>query len=53
MEAVGSGGPTAAAPGKAGVVSLHQRILSDIEARILSGEWPPGRFDLIVFSEVL
>ena len=42
MEAVGSGGSTAAAPGKAGVVSLHQRILSDIEARILSGEWPPG-----------
>jgi GntR family histidine utilization transcriptional repressor len=23
-------------------VSLHQRILADIEARILSGEWPPG-----------
>lgn len=23
--------------------SLHQRILSDIEDRILSGEWPPGR----------
>ena len=23
-------------------VSLHQRILSDIEERILSGEWPPG-----------
>jgi GntR family transcriptional regulator, histidine utilization repressor len=22
--------------------SLHQRILSDIAARILSGEWPPG-----------
>ncbi|HLJ72827.1 MAG TPA: histidine utilization repressor [Roseiarcus sp.] len=22
--------------------SLHQRILADIEARILSGEWPPG-----------
>ncbi|HML29239.1 MAG TPA: histidine utilization repressor [Hyphomicrobium sp.] len=22
--------------------TLHQRILSDIEARILSGEWPPG-----------
>jgi GntR family transcriptional regulator, histidine utilization repressor len=22
--------------------SLHQRILSDIQARILSGEWPPG-----------
>ena len=22
--------------------SLHQRILSDIEGRILSGEWPPG-----------
>jgi GntR family histidine utilization transcriptional repressor len=23
--------------------SLHRRILADIEARILSGEWPPGR----------
>jgi GntR family histidine utilization transcriptional repressor len=23
-------------------VSLHQQILADIEARILSGEWPPG-----------
>lgn len=23
-------------------VTLHQRILSDIEARIVSGEWPPG-----------
>jgi len=23
--------------------SLHRRILTDIEARILSGEWPPGR----------
>lgn len=23
-------------------VSLHQRILSDVEGRILSGEWPPG-----------
>ncbi len=22
--------------------SLHQRILSDVEARIVSGEWPPG-----------
>lgn len=22
--------------------TLHQRILSDIESRILSGEWPPG-----------
>lgn len=22
--------------------TLHQRILTDIEARILSGEWPPG-----------
>lgn len=28
---------------KAGArTSLHQRILSDIEDRILSGEWPPG-----------
>lgn len=25
-----------------GDVSLHQRILRDIEGRILSGEWPPG-----------
>lgn len=24
------------------VLSLHQRILGDIEGRILSGEWPPG-----------
>ena len=24
------------------VVSLHQKILEDIETRILSGEWPPG-----------
>jgi len=23
-------------------LSLHERILSDIEGRILSGEWPPG-----------
>jgi len=23
-------------------VSLHQRILADIETRILTGEWPPG-----------
>ena len=23
--------------------SLHRRIIADIEARILSGEWPPGR----------
>ena len=23
-------------------MSLHERILGDIEARILSGEWPPG-----------
>jgi GntR family histidine utilization transcriptional repressor len=26
----------------AGEMSLHQRILGDIEERILSGEWPPG-----------
>ncbi|MCV9966643.1 histidine utilization repressor [Pararhizobium sp. BT-229] len=26
----------------AGDLSLHQRILGDIEDRILSGEWPPG-----------
>lgn len=24
-------------------MSLHQRILTDIQNRILSGEWPPGR----------
>ena len=24
-------------------VSMHERILGDIEGRILSGEWPPGR----------
>ncbi len=24
-------------------ISLHQQILADIELRILSGEWPPGR----------
>ncbi|MBW8787882.1 MAG: GntR family transcriptional regulator, partial [Rhizobium leguminosarum] len=22
--------------------TLHQRILSDIEGRIVSGDWPPG-----------
>lgn len=26
----------------AGAASLHSRILSDIESRILSGAWPPG-----------
>jgi GntR family histidine utilization transcriptional repressor len=26
-----------------GSISLHQRILSDIQNLILSGEWPPGR----------
>ncbi len=26
----------------ASAISLHQRILADIEQRILSGEWPPG-----------
>ncbi len=31
-----------AVSGKPGGVSLHQRILSDIEGRILSGEWRPG-----------
>lgn len=30
-------------PRPAPAVSLHQKILADIEARILSGEWPPGR----------
>ena len=24
-------------------LSLHQRIVNDIEGRILSGEWPPGK----------
>ena len=32
-----SGGRAEVAP-----ISLHQRILADIEARILSGAWPPG-----------
>lgn len=32
--------PVAAAKGS---MSLHQRILSDIQNRILSGEWQPGR----------
>ncbi|WP_240964812.1 histidine utilization repressor [Acidovorax sp. SRB_24] len=32
----------APAAGPAATGSLHQRILSDIEQRILSGEWPPG-----------
>jgi GntR family transcriptional regulator, histidine utilization repressor len=27
---------------RTGTLSLHQRILSDIEADILSGAWPPG-----------
>ncbi|MDQ0394603.1 histidine utilization repressor [Labrys monachus] len=26
----------------AGATTLHQRILGDLEARIVSGEWPPG-----------
>jgi GntR family histidine utilization transcriptional repressor len=30
------------AQSRAAVTSLHERILSDIEARILSGEWAPG-----------
>ena len=43
MDAVeGSRRLTAAAAGRTGVTSLHQRILSDIEARIVSGEWRPG-----------
>jgi GntR family transcriptional regulator, histidine utilization repressor len=33
---------TAKADRLAAPASLHQRILADIEARILSGEWPPG-----------
>ena len=33
----------AAGPGKAPAPrSLHQRILNDVEGRILSGDWPPG-----------
>jgi len=28
--------------GAAAPISLHERILGDIEGRILSGEWPPG-----------
>ena len=28
--------------GKAAALSLHERILGDIEGRIVSGEWPPG-----------
>jgi GntR family transcriptional regulator, histidine utilization repressor len=35
--------PAAHAAGKrAAIPSLHERILGDIEARILSGEWQPG-----------
>ena len=26
-----------------GAPSLHSRIIADVEAKILSGEWPPGR----------
>lgn len=29
-------------PVRGSAPSLHQKILSDIEGRILSGEWPPG-----------
>lgn len=29
-------------PGESGAASLHQRILADIETKIVSGEWPPG-----------
>lgn len=32
----------AATPPRAAAGSLHQRILGEIEARILTGEWPPG-----------
>ena len=32
----------ARAPRAEGGGSLHRRILADIEARILSGDWPPG-----------
>jgi GntR family transcriptional regulator, histidine utilization repressor len=31
------------ANGRSAPTSLHQRILADIQGRILSGEWPPGR----------
>ncbi|HUD86490.1 MAG TPA: GntR family transcriptional regulator, partial [Xanthobacteraceae bacterium] len=27
---------------RAAIPSLHERILGDIEGRILTGEWPPG-----------
>jgi len=37
--ATSAAGPTA---GK-GTISLHQRILTDIQTLILSGEWPPGQ----------
>ena len=33
---------TPVAPVRVAAVSLHQRILSEIEARILSGDWRPG-----------
>jgi GntR family histidine utilization transcriptional repressor len=35
---------TTVSPGKraAAIPSLHERILGDIEGRILTGEWPPG-----------
>jgi GntR family histidine utilization transcriptional repressor len=32
----------AASPQKTAAISLHQRILDDIEQNILSGKWPPG-----------
>ena len=35
--------PAADKPVRAANVSMHERILGDIEARIFSGEWPPGK----------
>ena len=34
--------PPDTAPPPAAPASLHQRIIADIQERILSGEWPPG-----------
>ena len=33
---------TARRPPSGRPLSLHQRILNDVEGRILSGDWPPG-----------
>lgn len=39
---VSSAPPGDAADNQGQMLSLHQRILGDVEGRILSGEWPPG-----------